>query len=367
MRKSCLAVLLIVFSASCSKTTQEYLDDLDSVQPDVGTREFSLQETGVIFDAGQLGHEAFAGLATTESMRIDQALRALSHACNYLGGARDNALLQSDAAVLIGHLVTRIPIPPITRELVKFDNIKQAEDQLTALLEARKPLFVQSALAKLDSADEVLIAEGLAELRAASSEDFGRDITAWRAWYETRRAELESEFVSNSREPLERLGGFEYPSASDARGVLFVFATWLQLYPDSGLYEVAVPAALTVARQAAVHALNEAMTFVQDTQVRADVAVAMEGIADPSFGLTLATKLRRERDPTTAAKMIRALRFYPGRKSIEAIFGSMANVDHPQVDLIGAETLEILTGVNFRDDDTAWAEWWESEGSKTWP
>ena len=365
LTKWVLLAAVVSSLAACSKSTGEYLRDLDAISPENGDV-LDFDETGIIFDAGQLGHEALSGLATTDQMTLAQAMRSLAHACKFLGLQRDNALLQADAAVLIGHLVSRVPIPPITEELSSFKGHKPAMDEFTKLLKAREPLLLESSILGLDSGDQVVVSESLAALKEKTGQDFGRDVDAWRNWYETVRDDQVAQFIERSREPLENLGNLKYRNASQARAVLGVLSVWFADYNHPELDELARASILKVGRQASVHALAEAMSFSKDRLVKADVADAMAQFPDPAFAEPLRKRLERERDPATAAKMIRALRYYPGRSTIEAIITSMS-LDHPQVNMNAAQTLRGITGEDLGGELDAWLEWWKEEGSKSWP
>ncbi len=358
-----LAALVLV---GCTKSTGEYLADLNAISPDRGDLS-TFEDASLIFDEGQLGHEAFAGLVTAEEMTLPEAIRALSHATKFLGLARDNSLLQSDAAVMIGHMVTRIPIPPIDVELKKLSSGQEAYDHFTELLKAREPMEIAGAIDRLNSSDAVVVSEALQVLRSRTQEDFGRDIEAWRGWYETKKEELHGEFVRQSRGPIEVLGAFRYHDASQARAVLRVLSAWLVQYYDPEIRDVAVPAAMKVGRQAAVYALNEALIGARDAQVRADVADAMAAIADVSFQEPLTRRLEREKDARTAVRIIKALRWYPSRRTILAILTSMATLDDTRVNVVGAEVLNALTGAGIEGDIELWTAWWKDQGHDRWP
>ncbi len=358
-----LAALVLV---GCTKSTGEYLSDLDAISPDRGDLT-TFEDASLIFDEGQLGHEAFAGLVTADEMTLPQAIRTLSHATKFLGLARDNTLLQSDAAVAIGHMVTRIPVPPVASELKKLESGQEAYDHFTELLKAREPMEIAGAIDRLNSSDAVVVSEALQLLRSKTDQNFGRDIEAWRGWYETRKADFHAEFIRLSRGPLEILGGYRYQNASQARAVLRVLSAWLLKYFDPELRDVAVPAAMKVGRQAAVYALSEALIGARDPQVRADVADAMAAITDVTFQVPLARRLEREKDPRTATRIIKALRWYPSRRTILAILTAMATLDDTRVDIVGSEVLNALTGAGLEGDIELWTSWWKDKGHDQWP
>ena len=356
-----LAVVCSCFPA-CSKSTGEYLRDLDAISPENGDV-LDFDETGIIFDSGQLGHEAFSGLADTSEMTLPQAMRALSHACKFLGLAKDNALLRADAAVLIGHLVSHIPVPPVTVELEPLEGADPAFKHFSALLKAREPLLLGASVQALESGDQVVVSEALSVLKEKTGEDFGRNPDAWREWFEKREDDYTAEFIRLSSDPLEALGNYRYRNASQSRAVLGVLSVWLNDYSHAELQDLAETATLRVARQAAVFALAEAMKFSKSGMVKSDVADAMASIPDPAFADPLRSRLERERDPASAAKMIRALKYYPGRATIQAVITAMS-LDHPQVNMNASLTLKRITGEDFGGELKPWVDWWQDTGAK---
>ncbi|MFT7618644.1 MAG: hypothetical protein ACI97A_002291 [Planctomycetota bacterium] len=359
---SCLALVVI----GC-KSTDDYLYDLNTLDPTpISGREF-LKEKAIIFDAGQLAHEAFAGLASAEDMKFWQIITSLSHACNFLGTARDRSLLQADAAMLIGVLLSRTPIPPITDTLNDHtDNAQLIVDNLDQLLKARKNLQVPGLIEALGSADEVQKIEAQTKLRELTGQDLPPEADQWTAWYETQEETMLAEFVEQSKAPLQFLGSVRWLRGSEVRPILKIFSYWLNQYARPELEEYYVPCLLNIARQAAVLSLNEAMLRNREGAVRADVSEAMTSILDPAFGDSLISQLPLERNPYAAAKMIRALAAYPSRKTIEQIITSMAKED-PLVSQNAADVLETMTGVNFQLDREAWEIWWLETGVKLWP
>ena len=356
--------ITVIFGSGCG-TVDDYLRDLETVSPNTAGK-FELDDTTILFDEGQLAHEALAELTQFEEMQLWQAMRTLHYACEFLRKARDNALLQSDSAVLIGHIVSRFPVPPLsTKGVVLESNYLLVEKQFTALVNAREPLKTSGYILGLDSPDEVVKLEALEKLRDSTGQDFGRDAAAWRTWHETVRGEQIQSFIKDSREPLEKICNLEYVNTSEASTVLGVLALWVKLWGHRELEDLYIPGILKVARQAAIHSLSSAILLSKHPQVRADVADAMSAIRDIDFGGPLAAQLQRERDPHAASKIIQALRHYPARQSIERIIEAMSLGD-PQVLVNAVETLSELTGQRFDREPELWADWWRREGAATW-
>ena len=368
-----VAVLLLSVATSC-KSTSDYLADLDNLNPAPPTGAVFLNENSIVFDAGQLGHEAFAGLSTADTMLLWEAMRALSHGCEFLGKARHNTLLQADAAVLIGVLVSHMPIPPLREELkvvkaspdkTKFKHQPTIE-HVVDLVKAREALRIPVEIEILDSPDEVQKLEAYANLKDWTGEDLGKSPDAWRDWYEINEADYVRKFVNQSQSHLEYLGRIKLESASESRSILRILSFWVRDYWHQDLEPYYIPAIMKVARQAATMSLVEAMMRNRDPVVRADVAKAMTMIRDPSFGESLTTQLPLERNGYAAAKMIQALRYYPSRKTIEQIILSMG-LNDPQINENAAEVLSELTGQRFGPFRDEWVAWWRDSGAKNWP
>ena len=122
-----LALALLASLCACS-SVDDYLEDLRVTTPQRRSGGIESADAPVIFDAGQMAHEALVGLTTVEEMSFWQAMFSLSRASLFLLRAENNALLRSDAAALIAHLTTRLPIPPPTEPyLHEFDRDIAAE------------------------------------------------------------------------------------------------------------------------------------------------------------------------------------------------------------------------------------------------
>ncbi|MEE9391377.1 MAG: hypothetical protein V3W41_02615 [Planctomycetota bacterium] len=365
MQRLLLTALLAFLGLSGCKGVDDYLIDLDTLDPE--TKRPSFATTSVVFDAGQLSHEGLTGLATAEEMTFWQAMQALYHGSNYLQLAKENSLLQSDGAVLIAEITTRLPIPAITQPLEYRDKIaERVEKAAVDLLAASGSLTIPFIIASMDSPDEIAKQNAYEDLKQKTGEDFGLDVAAWNKWWTSVKDQRDRDYILNAREPLRILGQLEFARPSEARAVLRVLAFWLQHTSDAELSEEALAATMRVARQTAVLSLRDSLKRAKTGAVRADIAEAMGKIRDPQFGEVLVEQLTRERDPDAAAKMVRALRFYPGRRSIVAVFNAMLAED-PQVDLNAVDTLRTITGEDHGGQIEDWLTWWEKEGLKQWP
>ncbi|MCB9831202.1 MAG: hypothetical protein H6807_01915 [Planctomycetes bacterium] len=365
MRSKIALVLALLLLAGC-KSTDDYLRDLDSMTPEPPAGANFMAESTLVFDAGQLAHEAFAGLATAEQMEYWQVMRSLSFACEFLGKARHNPLLQAEAATLIGVLVAGYPLPPIDRPL---DPVAAAPEptveQLNLLVQAHRPLTIERNIAGLESADQVVVLEAERELERLTGEKLGPNPDAWRTWFADRRDDYLARFMADSRGPLEYFANQRYNNASEARGVLRILALWVESWGYEELAPLFIPALDRVARQACVYGLADSMQRNKDSTVRAEVAEAMMQIRDPLFGEALASQLPLERDPYAASKMVRALRYYPSRNTIEQILTAMSIADD-QVMVNAVDVLRELTGEDFGTELDAWLAWWRESGAATW-
>ena len=364
MHRALVLFLLALIMPAC-RTVEDYLADLETLDPTSET-ELDFERSAVLFDAGQLGHEALTGLALAEEMTFSQAMRALSHGCSFLGRARGNPLLQADGAVLIGHLASRIPVPSLDVRLeVHENNYPIAEQAFQALIEARAPLRIPSEILVLDSPDAVAANDAYRNLKEWTGQDHGRDPAAWEAWWETVRDDYVAEFVRDSREPLRVLGSIRWKNASEARGVLSLLTRWLSLYAHPDLRGEYIPAVLRVGRQAVVLQLIESIR-VRHEGVREDVAAAMAKVLDPGFLEPILLQLGKEREGGAATRMIQTLRHYPSRATIARIIDAMA-LDDPRVSINAAATLAELTGRDFGENRERWLAWWDEEGTAVWP
>lgn len=365
MRVVILSLLLLTVGIGC-QTTEDYLVDLERLSPRNDNEPLSLKDSAVVFDEGQLGHEALVGLATAEEMTLWQAMLSLSHAVHYLLNAED-ALVQADAAVLVGRLTARVPVPPFSEKLsITEDVADTGYEAFVKLLDARQSLAVPTAIGALESNDQVQREEAVDTLRDVTGEDFGEDVAAWRAWWTEREPAKKREFVEQSREPLRTLGQIRFSSPRDASAIYRALALWFQSYLDEELMEESVPTLMRVARQAVVLSLSAALESSEHANVRVDVVNSMELIRDPGFGPSLLRRLQRERDRFTAAGIVRTLRHYPGRKTVVSILDAMARGER-LVTLAGADSLEAITGERLGEDLAAWESWWRESGDKEWP
>ena len=359
-----LYVLAVACCAAC-RSTDDYLADLDTTQPQILSAAL-LNESNVVFDAGQLAHEAFVGLAVTEEMYFWQAMLSMSSAAKYLSPLNKDALLRADAATLLGRLAVRIPVPPLSAPFEITENAEAtAEAKVTEIGKARDPLRAGTYIALLDSPDETMRQAGREELKKLVPEQNFASADEWKKWWEVERPTRYQTFLEQSREPARTLGLIRFKNASAARSVLRFVAFWLREYDVPELDDAIKSSVLAVARQAVVFSLSEAINDPSPL-VRADVAEAMGAVHDPAFADPLARQLARDRDPVSATKIIRALAWYPTRRTILALIAVM-ELEDQRISVAANEVLAGMTGVDLGPDFEPWSNWWAGEGANRWP
>lgn len=362
-----LIICFLLAGLGC-KGVDDWLNDLNTVQPQAGAGANIFDQPQVVFDAGQLVHEALVGLASAEEMQPFQALKALYHGSI----ARDpllfknDALLRADGAVLIGRMATRIPVPPLDRPLTITENPETtAVDLVTKIQEFRQPLAIESEIYELSSPDEIRKQAARDALKKVPDIQFATP-DEWEKWWEGgERARRLSTFVEQTREARAQLGEIKFKNSSQARAVLNYLATWLSLYGGAEVTNEMWPVVMRIARQVVVYSLNESIGD-PSALVRGDVAEAMAMVRDPSFGDSLARQLQRDREPISAVRIISALGFYPSRRTILVLTFALQYEDQ-KITEMAASVLKNITGEDFGSNYDAWSAWWADKGTKSWP
>lgn len=364
MKFGLLAGLLLV-TAAC-KGVDDWLVDLKTVEPQTSSKTNIFDQAQLVFDAGQLVHEALVGLADAEEMKPWQAVRALYHGSNTLKNATNDALLRADGAVLIGRMATRIPVPPIAVELVDPEHPVSTPLALIEKIDAaRAPLMLDTEIPELASPDETRRQSARDNVKKYAPEQTFKTPEEWRAWWDggERKKRLEV-FVQETAEYRRQLGSFRYKNASSARAVLGYLVAFLEVYAAPEVITEMWPAIMNIGRQVVVMSLNESMND-QSPLVRGDVAEAMAMVRDPSFAEPLARSLSRDRDPVSATKTIRALNYYPSRRTILVLIYALQYEDQRIRELAG-QVLQTITGEKLLPEYDAWNNWWNDRGAKSW-
>src|SRR5262245_66543375 len=96
--------------ASGCKNTEDYLYDLGEVYDRSAKR---LRPE--VYDAGQLVHEAFAGISEQQALTVSQMARAVALSGYIVAMDKEVVpLCQAQAVWTLGRLAVRYPIPPLS-------------------------------------------------------------------------------------------------------------------------------------------------------------------------------------------------------------------------------------------------------------
>lgn len=357
-----LVIVLTACSFSC-RGTDDYLKDLARTAPRSRTQ--SNSQNDFIYDRNQIAHEALSQLAIADDLTRAQSVDALARASRFILRADNTPLLRADAATLIAELTVRTPFLERGDGYDHEFDSKRAALMVSQLEEIRKPLISGGHVAALDSGDEVQFEAALERLVEESGQNYGRDIAAWKAWWEESRPERVAVFVKASEEPVSVLGGMRYTNASAAHAVLMLLNLWFREVGDAEVDRVVEPLLDRLARQSAVLCLIAGLRDPSPL-VRMDVARAIRIVGDVSFGEPLRNRLVRETDDDVRVLLLAALAHYPSSRSIVSAINVMAAGDS-RVRLTAHDVLQKMTGADVEPFQTAWSEWWRTTGEIRWP
>jgi hypothetical protein len=367
LRKFASAGLAVLALGVCGcKGVDDWLVDLQQIDSPRAGGNLLDQET-FVFDSGQLIHEALAGLAQAEELQRWQAMRALSRAAVVLDPSNKDALLRADAAMLIGRLTTRVPVPPIVEpfEIVDYERGQTlAKAQVETIDQAGKVLAPGKWVESLESPDAIERQNAVANLKRETQLDFKTN-EEWITWWTDEKPRRRQAFVDACKEPARILGSIKFKTPSPARAVLGLLAFLMRDFQDPAQVEVIWPSVLRVARQTVNLSLARAIDD-PNALVRADVAESMAMIRDPAFGEPLARQLRKDRDPVSATEIIRALTFYPSRTTIAVLIDAL-RYEEQRISSLAADALFTLTGLDLGMSFEAWSNWWADSGAAMWP
>ena len=357
-----VAIALIGVLSSCTGKS-DYLKDLSRTSPRSTTRSDS--ESAFIYDRTQIAHEALTGLAVAEDLTREEATAAVARASRFLLRAANTPLLRADAAILLAELTVRTPFVEAGEPYKYAFDSKRAQQMVGRLEEIRKPLVSGGLVAALDTGDEVQMEAALERLTEESGQSFGRDIEAWKKWWEESRPERVAAFVEDSREPVDVLGGMRYEEASAAHAVLLLLNLWFKEVADPTVDAAMAPLLDRIARQAVVLCL---VAGLRDSSalVRRDVVRAMKIVGDPSFGEPLRMGLGREADDDVRMLMVSALVRYPKSSTIVSLINTMSAGDS-RIRLMTHDVLGKMTGAICEPTATSWSSWWRKTGESRWP
>jgi HEAT repeat protein len=358
-----LLIVLALFSAAC-KNTEDYLYDLSEVY-DRSARRLRPE----VYDAGQLVHEAFAGISDQEVLTLSQMARAVALSGYIVAMDRDIVpLCQAQGVWTIARIAVRYPIPPLT-EPFEFTEKAQVEDmvasKITVIGEQQDRLGIPSHIDLLDNPDRAVAEKALDRLREVSGQDFGRDAGAWESWWSQMGPSFRRDAAAVSAEPMRLIGQAKFSTLTQAAAVLNFIGLHAAIFDMPDVRDVQERTVLRVARQVVVLAIERALRH-GDSSVRGAGALAAAQVIDPGFGATLGFALAREKDGVTRARIIQALASYPGRDTILLLLTQLRDDDRT-VGVHAQRALVAISGEDFGPAPGPWQLWWEQTGKARWP
>ena len=346
--------------------TEDYLGDLQEVY-DRSARRLRPE----VYDAGQLVHEAFAGLSNEKALTLSQLARAVAAAGSIVAMDREVVpLLQAQAAAMLGRLAVRFPIPPVTEpwQLTGAEASEAVAAQIAILGEQQERLGVPSQIALLNSPDHAVIERAAERLESVTSRNYGRNAEAWANWWQNYGPAWRAEAASVSAGPMDIIGGARFTGTqalTQASAVLNFLGLHAALFDMSAIRDVQQRTIMRVARQVAVLGIDSAIRK-GDSGVRGAGAQAAALVLDPSFGASLAYALPREKDGMARARIIETLANYPGKDTISLLLIQLRDDDRT-VTTHAQRALVAISGEDFGPEPTAWQLWWDQTGKSRWP
>lgn len=316
----------------------------------------------LVYDAGQLVHESLVGLQEAETLTSSQVLRASWRAAAILA---DNSvpLCRAQAVDLLVHLVRHLPLPP--RE-VPYDAALEAKDSadiLTELYEAVAPLEVEVYVQSLGSPDRTESERALEALREVTGQDFGRDVAAWEAWWESEKPNRTASVDTEADATLRRLAAVRM-NALRSTYLVVQALTVVDLYRPS-LEAARWEVVGSFVRQLAVMGVVVALEDQDSVLVRNAGVRGARALLDPAFEAPLKLLVQREHDLPTLASAFELLAYYPSGEAVELLVLG-AQSDRPAVARAAQRSLEAISGAGLGEDPEAWRDWYQREARKRW-
>jgi len=352
----------LLMLAGC-KGTEDYLEDLHNIQKNPRGH-LPLD----IYDAGQLAHEAFSALSTVEVMSLSQVGRSVAAA----GRAVDRnevPLLRAEAVSLLGRLALRYPIPPVNDPLAASKDVRKTIlREFSKLRDVVDRLTVGRALIPLlGSPDQADVERAYHSLKKITGKDLGRDAQAWERWWQENKSTFETQVSQDAHEPLRTLAKIRYPTLQLAHLVLTLIAYSVAIADLPELRQDISRATLSIGRQVVEQGIIKALED-KSPMVKAEAALAAARVLSKSFGPVLASSLATTRDPDARVRIIRALKWYPPKGSMQALLLMLGDAQAPPAVVENArQTLVSLAGDEMGDDFRGWMTWWDREGKLRWP
>jgi HEAT repeat protein len=367
------AILLLVFlplvclGLSGCKGTEDYLGDLQEVYDRSGRR---LRPE--VYDAGQLVHEAFAGLSEEKALTLSQMARAVAAAGSIVAMDREVVpLLQAQATAILARLALRYPIPPVSEpwQITGAEASEAVAAEIAILGEQQERLGVPAQIALLNNPDHAVVERASERLQSVTGQNHGKNAGAWENWWRNFGPAWRSEAALVSAGPMEIIGGARFndprQGLTQAAAVLNFLGLHAAIFDMSEIREVQQRTILRVARQVVVLGIERAIRN-GDSGVRGAGAQAAAQVLDPAFGDSLHYALPRERDGVARARIIEALAGYPGKKTIELLMTQLRDDDRT-VTTHAQRALVAISGEDFGPEPTPWQLWWDQTGKTRWP
>jgi hypothetical protein len=362
-----LAALLVCCLHGC-KHSEDYLYDLQSSY-DRSQRRLRPE----VYDAGQLIHEAFAGLSEQESLTLSQMARAVASAGYLVAMDKEPVpLCQSQAVMVLARLAVRYPIPPVTEPYENTDPQKVPEliaDQITILSDQQDRLGIPSQIALLNNPDHAIAEKAVERLQEVTGQAIGRNAEAWSNWWAREGAALRRSAALVSEGPMRTIGETKFTDPrsglTQAAAVLHFIGLQAAVFDVPEVREVQRWTVMRVARQVVVLGIERALR-AGDATVRGAGAMAAAEVIDPAFQSALAFALPRERDGIARARIIEALASYPGKDTITLLLSQLGDDDRT-VSVHAQRALVAISGEDFGSEPQPWQLWWDQTGKRRWP
>ncbi len=371
MRKSLALVLLSLAIVSC-KGPDDYLEDLRTVnERDEASRRYKLKID--VYDAGQLVHEAFAGLSEEEVLSLSQLSRTIGWA-GRVASDSEIPLCRAQAVSLTASLCARYPISPRATPF----RVTDAEKVRTIITEAvyvigkeDEFLTLESGLiALLNNTDRAVADKARQRLKDLTKVDQGPDQAAWEAWWTKQKPVILAESESRMRPQLEALANVKFENLKSGAAVAIFLGEHLRTADPPALRDITTQAVMNVARQVAVFTVQAGIRAQDSPEVRGAAAVAVADLPDPSLGDTLVFAVARERDGICRGRLIEALARYPRRETVTALIRQLEEAERSgdsSIPILVHRALISLTGEDRGVASEAWSLWMSREGKDRWP
>ena len=358
-RRASPICLLLLILLGC-KGPEEYLSDLKtSVDPNKGHLNLG------VYDAGLLVHEGLTGLMDEEVLTLSQAGRAV-HDAGWLLEVNEVPLIRADAVNLLAHVALRYPWPPLATSYSDEKNVGDvALANIELLHQATKELEAEPLLAALGSPDRAVVERAHTRLKEITGQSLPSDPAVWEEYWTRRKPAVQAEAARAATGPVATLGNLRFASLASSRSVLGYLSISLLGYDVPDLRPTLTDTIARIGRQVVIFGVLHAMND-KDPVVRMAAYRAAQDVLDPGFEARLQERGAAERDQDARVQLLQTLRFYPGRRTIEALLTGLGD-RRLAIAITARRSLAGLCEVDYGDDERAWWLWYEKEGRNRWP